>query len=213
MQNKQLDIFAEGVFEPINKEYICDGLNAMSGLSEVQKKWNKCDIDTLLNELHDAIVGNYLGFELINVKKHGFDCKKSVDSDIYLESKVVSWGSNNIHATFNDTSFEKAEAFKDEKVWLALSVWSSASELMFIVYGQNEEIGYYLEERVKSQIEKSRRRTQGISMEKLINDYNFNILTITKTVDELYTLLTSKSKAYKSLEKSRIYDLKSYKEI
>ena len=211
MENNNLNIFTKGNFEIINTGFTTDGLKAMSAITAVQKQYKKRDIDTLFNELHDSIVGDYLGFTHANTKKHGFDCKYEKNGHtIFLESKVATWNPKGIRATFNDTNLEKAQAFKDEKVWLALSVWESASEILFICFGQNEKIGEFLERRVKEQIKSSRRRTQNISLSQLIMTYGFSILTITKTPEEIYTLLTLSNKNFRKMDRNCIIDLKNY---
>lgn len=212
MKNQDLEYFKKGHFAPIDNNFIYDGLNAMNKVTEVQRKYEKRDMDTILNELHDAIVGQYLGFSLINVQKHGLDCKLSETENVFLESKVVSMQSDTLSATFNDTNMEKAEAFKDEKVWLALSVWDSASEIVFICFGQNEKIGDFLEERVASAKQHSRRSTQSISLSQLIKVYGFKIISVTKKKEELFTLLTSSRPALaKILSIDNIVELKDYK--
>lgn len=210
MKNQELAYFHKGSFEPINNDFIKEGLDAMSGISKVQTKYHKPDIDTVMNELHDAIVGQYLGFQLINTEKHGMDCKLSETEDVFLESKVAAWAAQTQSATFNDTTLEKAEVFKDEKTWIALSVWNSASDLMFICFGQNEAIGDYLEKKVHAAHNTASRSTQTISLSALIFTYGFEILAISRTKEEIYTLLTSSSRTYKKLKKSIIHDYSSY---
>lgn len=148
MNDRKLDLFEKGKFISIDRGFMCEGHNALLSISKVQEKYNKKDTDTFINELRDSIAGYTLGFELVNVEKHGFDCKLSKDKDIYLEVKSASFIAKSWQATFNDTTFEKADAFKDKKVYLALAVWEKASDLLFICYGQNIEIGNYLEEKV-----------------------------------------------------------------
>lgn len=143
MLDQELALFRKGSFEPVDSSFIAEGNKALSDLSIVQKKFGKKDMDTLLNELHDSVAGSY------------------------LESKVASIGSDSWQATFNDTTYEKALAFKDRKVWLALSVWESASELMCICYGQDERIGDFLKEKIDRFKEgETVRSTQSISFEK-----------------------------------------------
>lgn len=214
MKKDNKNIFEKGNFEPINTNFILDGLNALTEISKVQRKYRKKDMDTLLNELHDSIVGRYLGFAYSNTEKHGFDCKNDENGHVtYLEQKSASWDFDNdkkIAAVFNDTSEEKARAFKDKRVFLALSAWNSASELMFICYGQHEGIGDYLERRVKEQEAKSQRRTQSIQLSTLILKYGFKILAINKTPEEVYTLLTLSNKALYKMDRNCIISLKDY---
>lgn len=213
MKNNNLEYFNKGNFEPINRQFMKDGLIAMNNLSEFQNQYQKGDIDTLLNELHDSIVGHYLGFELVNTEKHGFDCKYSYDKEIFLESKVASYSAKTWNATFNDTTYEKAEAFKDTKVWLALSIWTSVSDLLCICYGQNEEIGNFLKQKIDIFKEgKVVRSTQSISMSNLIFKYNFRILTVSYTPDKLKSWLTLENNSFRNLDLSKVDTLSTFKE-
>lgn len=85
------NLLHKGNFQPINDSFIKESRCTLQELSKIQEKFKKNDIDNLLNELHDSIVGRYLGFKLINVEKHGFDCKLNNKNDIFLESKVASY--------------------------------------------------------------------------------------------------------------------------
>ncbi len=194
MKNQDLELFRKGRFQTIDNQFMLDGYQALDGLEQLQKKYDKRDMDTLLNELHDSMVGHYLGFELVNTEKHGLDCKYSKDKDIYLESKVASYAATTWNATFNDTTYDKAKAFGDKKVWLALSVWESASNLLCICYGQNEGIEVFLNEKIdRFMAGETIRSTQSISFSTLIFDYGFKLLSITKTPVELYRILSLKN--------------------
>ncbi|MCA6071100.1 MAG: hypothetical protein LE168_01735 [Endomicrobium sp.] len=95
----------------------------------------------------------------------------------YLEVKTASYDAESWQATFNDTTLEKANLFKEQNIELALSVWRTASELLFVVYGKNTGIGNFLEEKVK-QFKKSKktvRSTQSISISPLVLKYGFNV--------------------------------------
>lgn len=175
--NQELSIFEKGNYEPVNREFLAEMSCAVRPLLNIQKKYQKLDNDTLLNEYRDSLIGLYLDFELINTLKHGFDCKKSEQENIYLEVKQASVSAQNWKATFNDTNEEKAYAFMDKKMFLALGVWQGISELQMIVYGQNRAIGDYLLERIQNRKPNSR-STQGISFESLIQKYNFKIKPI-----------------------------------
>lgn len=200
MKNQNLNLFGKGRFQGIDNQFMTEGYEALDGLTQLQVKYDKKDMDTLLNELHDSMVGYYLGFELVNTDKHGFDCKYSKGKDIFLESKVVSFSAKTWHATFNDTTVEKAEAFGDEKVWLALSVWESASKLLCICYGQHGDIEKFLKDKIEEHEKNGTiRSTQSISFSTLINTYKFKILSITKTPEELYRILSLKDKKLKNI--------------
>lgn len=212
MKNANLDLFVKGDFQPINTDFMRNGQQVLSGLSTFQEEYNKFDMDSLLNEIHDSIVGHYLGFTLININKHGFDCKYSSDNPIFLESKVASFSSKTWNATFNDTTYEKAEAFKDEKVWLSLSVWNSASEVSFICFGQDKRIGEFLEEKVRHfKNGNVVRSTQSISLSTLIFKYDFLLISIDSSPRELYNKIILQNRAFKDLDwENKIIDFKDY---
>lgn len=88
----------------------------------------------------------------------------------FLSAK--SWG-----MIFNDTSKEKAEAFMDKKMFLALGVWQGLSELKFIIYGQHPDIGEYLLKRIRNR-KKGSCSTQNIALKDLIVKYNFSIMPV-----------------------------------
>ncbi|MBZ7975352.1 hypothetical protein [Campylobacter sp. RM12637] len=208
MNNTDLDIFNKGNFQNINKDFILDTLQIGYEMSKIQEKYNKTDIDTLLNEFHDSFTGIQLGYELVNIDKHGFDCKKSLYKDIFLEVKTASISSKAITATFNDTTYEKAKAFMDKKLFLALGVWKNMSELLFVCYGQNKKIGEYLNYKIDEfQQRKMVRSTQTISLNQLVFKYGFDIYT---KYDKYYisSLLITKSKQFIELDLKRIKDFK-----
>lgn len=190
-----------------------EGHETLQELTRIQEKFSKPDTDTFINELRDSIAGYTLGFDMINIEKHGFDCKKK-NKDIFLEVKSASFSSSTWNATFNDTTYEKAEAFKDEKVYLALAVWKNASDLLFIIYGQNEKIGEFLEKKIdwfkSGHVVRS---TQSISASNLINTYGFKILAVNRTKLEVLNILRLKSRAFKNLTIDNIQDMSEFKGI
>lgn len=204
MNNQQLDIFSKGNFQKINEKFIQDTLIVGKEISNIQERYTKTDIDTLLNEFHDSFTGLQLGYELINIDKHGFDCKKSYNEEIYLEVKTASISSKSIGATFNDTTYEKAEAFMDKKLFLALGVWKSMSELLFVCYGQNSNIGQYLNSKI-DEFKKGKmvRSTQTISLNQLVFEYGFDIYT-KKDKNYISDLLITKSKQFIKLDDKKI---------
>lgn len=138
-----------------------------------------------------------MGYELINTDKHGFDCKLSADKDIFLEVKAASYDAKTWAATFNDTTLEKAKYFHGNQVYLCLAVWKKASDLLFMVYGKNAKLGYFLEEKVNSFLkgEGGVRSTQTVSLGQLIFEYGFDIVCI-KPKNEVKTILKLKSKQF-----------------
>ncbi|MBQ9600983.1 MAG: hypothetical protein IJR46_03130 [Neisseriaceae bacterium] len=193
-KNQELDIFKKGDYQEINRDFISEANYAIQPLIAIQNKYNKLDNDSFFNELKDGMVGAYLDYDLINIQKHGFDAKNS-QKNTYLEVKQVSFSTTSWGATFNDTTYEKAKAFEDEKLFLAVGVWAGLSELLFIVYGQNPLIGQYLKQRIDFfKSGKSVRSTQSISVKKLVQDCGFKILTPVKTKKEIQNIFRLKYK-------------------
>ena len=147
----------------------------------------------MMNEFHYSIVGKILGFDLVNTGKHGFDCKK-VNKDIFLEVKQCSFNNKSWSCTFNDTTVEKAMAFTEGNVFLALGVWNGMTDLICIIYGMHAGIGEFLLEKVDEQTKKSQRRTQSIGVTKLMKEYGFSIIPVNRTEQELINMLENKFK-------------------
>ena len=193
MERKDLKLFNKGKFSHIDNEFIAEGVLALRELQKVQERFNKNDTDTFINELRDQIVGHTLGFDLVNVEKHGFDCKMADKKDIFLEVKAASYDSKTWNATFNDTTLEKTNCFKSKNLYLALAVWKDASDLLFICFGQNEKIGEWLEKKVKwFKSGNTVRSTQSISFSKLISDFGFKICTVDRSIEDVKKLITAK---------------------
>ena len=200
MGKEDLKLFSKGKFSHIDNEFIAEGVLALRELQKVQERFNKNDTDTFINELRDQIVGHTLGFDLVNVEKHGFDCKMADKKDIFLEVKAASYDSSTWNATFNDTTLEKANCFKSKKLYLALAVWKDASDLLFICFGQNENIGKLLEEKVKwFKAGNTVRSTQSISFSKLIKDFGFKICTVDRSTEDVKKLIGAKFKKLKNI--------------
>ena len=213
MKDQDLELFCKGKYVKINNNFMVEGREVLQQVQEIQEKYNKGDTDTFINELRYSIVGYTLGFELVNIEKHGFDCKMSHD-DRYLEVKSANFISDTWQATFNDTTLQKAEAFKDKKTFLALAVWKGASDLLFICYGQNEKIGDFLEEKVKwFKSGNTVRSTQSISLSSLFFEYGFKILAVNRDKREVLDLLKLKNRKFSKIDVENIINLSEYKNI
>lgn len=213
MKNQNLSLFDKGCFKAISNEFMAEGHDALEEVAKIQLKFNKPDTDTFINELRDSIAGYTLGFDLVNVEKHGFDCRKT-DENLFLEVKSASFSASSWAATFNNTTLEKAESFKDEKVYLALAIWKNASDLLFIIYGQNERIGEFLEEKVRwFKSGNTVRSTQTISASQLINDYGFKILAVNRSKEQVLNILRLKSRSFKNLTIDDIQDLTTFVQL
>ncbi len=173
-----MNIFLKGNYKPVPSEFRTFGASSLDEITKFQEKFEEfgtSDTDTTINSIRDAIVSNYLGFDLLNIDKHGFDSKKS-NEDKFLEVKQCSISAKKFGGTWNDTSEEKAVAFSDLRLFTVVAIWKGASDLQCMVYGQDQKLGEYLLERVRNRKPGSR-STQNISIEDLIKKYNFSIIS------------------------------------
>lgn len=205
-------LFEKGAYKQIDNNFLIEGTEVLNKVTQVQEKYNKEDTDTFINELRDSLAGYYLGYNCVNTAKHGFDCKKSETEDIFLEVKSASHIAGSWGATFNDTTFEKADCFKEPNVYLCLAVWKDASNLLFLAYGQNPKIGEFLHNKVDEFLNQhsTKRSTQTISLSQLVFTYGFDIIAPTKSKDEVYTLLTLKNRHFFSYDKNKILTLEEF---
>ncbi|WP_121021602.1 hypothetical protein [Helicobacter vulpis] len=172
-----LSLYDKGCFGRIDLNFVSQGIEALCRIAQVQRRYHKLDSDSLLNELRDSMVALHLGYDCINTDKHGLDARKSQSVE-FLEIKQVSFSSQSWSATFNDTTLEKAQVFKDPRTTLAVGVWESIADLLFIVYGQHRNIGDYLERKFIECKQAQRRSTQTLSLSKLLKEYGFYIKPI-----------------------------------
>jgi len=170
-----MDIFQKGNYRPIPHSFKTKGIIALEELTKFQDEFQSYDTDTTINEIRDSIVGNYLGYDLLNFNKHGFDGKSSKTGK-FLEVKQCSIFSKRLGGTWNDTNEEKAMTFSDERLFTAVGIWKGAADLQFIVYGQHVDLGRYLLERVRAVANTSTRSTQNVGIEKMIQEYNFKVI-------------------------------------
>jgi len=170
----KLTIFEKGNFKPVSIEFKMEGISALQSLSNFQDRFETFDTDTTINSIRDTIIASYLGYDLVNTEKHGFDAKKSKTGE-FLEIKQCSIVSKSWGGTWNDTSEDKAKAFSDKRVLTAIGVWKGAADLEFIIYGQNPKLGEYLLAKVINRKSGSR-STQSIEIAKFIKQWNFSVV-------------------------------------
>jgi hypothetical protein len=189
-----MNIFEKGDYRSVPSSFRTKGIFALEELTKFQSEFKSYDTDTTINEIRDSIVGNYLGYDLLNFNKHGFDAKSSQTNN-FLEVKQCSIFSQRLGGTWNDTSEEKAKAFSNKKLFTAVGIWKGAADLQFMVYGQHKSLGEYLLERVQAVANTSTRSTQNIGIEKMIKDYQFKvIIPPDKTKEFVYKLLVNYKK-------------------
>lgn len=169
-----MSLFDKGKFVPVSDQFRLEGIEVLQGLTKFQIAYNAPDTDTAINQIRDALISHYLGYDLMNIEKHGFDAKKS-DKEEYLEIKQCSFSSGRLGGTWNDTSEEKARLFSDPRVFTAIAIWKHAADLQFIVYGQHQGLGEYLLERVQNRKAGSR-STQNVDITALITKYDFEVV-------------------------------------
>lgn len=189
-----MTIFGKGSYKVVPHEFRTLGIASLRELSKFQEKFEIYDTDTTINAIWDAIVANYLGFELLNFDKHGFDAKKNTENH-FLEVKQCSISSGSWGGTWNDTNEEKALAFSDNRLFTVVAVWKGASDLQLMVYGQHKGLGKLLHRLVVNRKE-GRRSTQSVSIQKLIKDFNFAVVCPPdKTKKDVLMLLANYNKS------------------
>jgi len=169
----KLTIFEKGNFQPVSNEFKMEGISALQSLSNFQNRFEIFDTDTTINSIRDTIIASYLGYDLINTEKHGFDGKKSKTGE-FLEIKQCSIVAGRWGGTWNDTSEDKARAFSDKRVWTAIGIWKGAADLEFIIYGQNPKLGEYLLEKVINR--KAENSEIEIEITEFIKQWNFHVV-------------------------------------
>jgi hypothetical protein len=206
-----MNIFKKGDYRPIPPSFRTKGIFALEELTKFQEEFDNYDTDTTINEIRDAIVANYLGFDLLNFEKHGFDAKSSKKRK-FLEAKQCSIFSNRLGGTWNDTNKEKAKAFSDKRLYTTVGIWKGASDLQFIVFGQHIELGKYLLKRVRAVANTSTRSTQNIDITKMIKEWGFSVvIPPDKTKHFVYKLLVNYKSSFESI--LTLTDLKRPKDV
>ena len=183
-----------GKFEQINEDFLNETFDVFALLEDIQKKYGKTDNDTIINEARDAKVAQVLGYNNINTDKHGWDAK--ADTEEFLEVKQASISSHSIGATFNDTTIEKTEEISKGNVTIALAVWSSLKDLLFVVHGKNAAIGEHLKQKIIHSKANNAIRpgTQSITMKDLIVKFGFKVRPVSMSKEEITNTMYSKMK-------------------
>ncbi len=201
-----MNIFQKGDFQKVPIEFRTLGVSSLEDLNKFQERFKSYDTDTTINEIRDSIISNYLGFDLLNRAKHGFDAKKS-KKDEFLEVKQCSISSKRYGGTWNDTNEEKARAFSDMRLFTVVAIWKGASDLQFMIYGQNKKLGEYLLDKVINRKNGSR-STQSVEITKLLEMGFSIVIPPGKTKEQIAVLITNYKKSL-----SKYVEIKNIKEI
>ena len=84
-----MDIFEKGDFRTVSVKYRTLKFQAEGESHKSQGEPNVYDIDLIINSIRDVIIVNYLGYDLLNWDKDGFDAKKSKKRIDYSEQLDV----------------------------------------------------------------------------------------------------------------------------
>lgn len=205
-----MTIFEKGNYKTVPSEFRTFGIASLEELSKFQERFEIYDTDTTINAIRDAIIANYLDFDLLNFDKHGFDAKKS-GTEHFLEVKQCSVSSSEWNGVWNDTTEEKAKAFSKDNVFVVVALWKTALSLKFMIYGQNKNLGVDLLKKVKNRKAESR-STQKVSVSQLITKYKFSVVCLEDIhKQDVYDTLIGR---YKSLKKKlKKDDIKTLRDI
>jgi hypothetical protein len=205
-----MSIFEKGNYKTVPTEFRTFGVASLEELSKFQEKFEMYDTDTTINTIRDSMIANYLGFDLLNFDKHGFDARKS-KKEQFLEVKQCSISSRSWGGTWNDTNEEKAMAFSNDKLFTVVGVWKGANDLQFMIYGQSKLLGEHLHNLVISRKSGSR-STQSVTIQRLVSEFGFSVICPPdKSKEYVYKLLINYKKNF--INYVRIEQIKELRDI
>lgn len=196
LNNQDLNDLSHGEFKDTKELPMAEISNCMDTLAKLQRQCGQTDMNSLMSLYHDGLTGQILGFDQVNTSKHGLDCKTNGQS--YLEVKSISWNNQRLgrmFASFPGATRKKAAIMQDDNVWLAVGVWFALNDLGFIVFGQNAEIGRRIDKKAKKCKPGITAAVQ-IPLSSLITKYNFQIISVSKTEEEIRKLLSEYNPQY-----------------
>lgn len=198
-----------------SEKKVNDGRNVLNVLSSYQREHAVFDTDRCLNEIRDGIAAGLIGFDRDNIDKNGFDCANSKGE--LLEVKSVNCSSSSWAATFNDTTEKKALSFKEDNVYLQVPLWVNAAEISCFLIGSNPEIGEFLLNKVKHYNENRKniiRCTQSLTIAKLYKDFDFKIVAVDYTKEQVVELLKKQHpKTFGAICVDNIMSIEEYNEF
>ena len=192
IQKEKTDFLTRGEFRSTDKIPFKEIHAITSELVELQEQLD-LQMNTLMNVYRDGITGKMLGFELVNIEPHGIDCKHK-DKNLFLEVKSIDWNDKykfNHSISFSNTTIEKTNAFRNKKLFLAVSVWDGANDLMFILFGQSWKIGVKLNRVLKKQLTANKKNRQHFTLMRLVTEFGFKIIPINKSRQSIIKMFSA----------------------
>ncbi|KAA6207313.1 MAG: hypothetical protein DU429_02235 [Candidatus Tokpelaia sp.] len=193
------NILENGAFRGIDADFVDDCAKALRPLALVQQAYGKKDNERFIREWQHCIIAQYLNYDEVNHKKHGFAARARRRGRYdFLAIKSASLLAKSWHATFNDTTYAKAQLFKQDNIFLALAVWHGLDRLLFIAYGRNAAIGDFLAAGVRQhEARETVRSTQSIALADLVCCYGFKIYAVSDSPEAVYVLLQQREQGRK----------------
>ena len=208
-KDQELEVFNYGEFKATEELPINEISECIDKLAALQKQCGQEDLDRLMSFYRDGKVGEMLGFGVVNTSKRGVDCKHPY-APLYLECKSIGIRDaafNKWAVSFSNLYKEKVKMFQDKKVWTAISFWEG-NQVDFIFFGQHRGLGDFFKERLKSV-------THGainacICASSFIKKYNFKIIAVSKSKEEVIEQLLSLCPSFENLDK-KVIELKDFR--
>lgn len=210
-QNTLIEYFTRGKFRSYDDLPFKEIDSIADEIAEIQNRYH-LQTNLLQNIYQDGKVGRILGFNLVNTDSNGADCKHE-KQPLFLEVKKVQLDSDSrlsIQINFGNTNIAKTEMFKDKKLFLAAAAWEDVNTIAFIIFGQHEEIGSFLQTQLQKSIQAKTKNKQSISLQSLITQYHFKIIPISRTKQELLDIFKNTHSAILTQIKSSIIELKDF---
>lgn len=154
----------------------------MQQTTQLMNDYGFTDTDRFMNEANDTLLASWLGPFVGNHSKHGDDAilYDQMGNMCPLESKVSSVYETRAEtenhekprvpsATFNDTTEDKIEAFRQVPSYVGLGVRRNMGDFEFIVVVPSNKIADAIDELHQKQVKAERRSHQTFEMGRLLN--------------------------------------------
>jgi hypothetical protein len=207
MSKKCID---SGEFIILTEEQIKRDEEMLNQVKRYQEERDMYDSDRCLNEAKDGLAGRLIGFNIVNRSKNGFDCKNS--NGELLEVKAINFCSKEWSPIFNDTTESKALEFKNENVYVQVPIFLNAKDISFFLIGNNPDVGDFLLTAARNfKKSTSRRCSPKIEVTQLYSKYNFKIVAVDESKEQVVERLKNKyKKAFKDITADDIMTVDEY---